>query len=195
MKEQKKDRRVQRTRNLLHEALQELMIEKGYEAITVQDLIDRANIGRSTFYSHFVDKEELLVENVNILRELIKEQMVKIETIKTKAFRFEFSLSFLQHAQDSKRLWKATVAPSGLFVLHHIKRVISDLIREEITISNSFNSLKIPQDIAVEFVVNTLMSLIHWWMDGEKHTQVSAIEVDEMFHQLVLTGIGSEILN
>ncbi|MDP5274107.1 TetR/AcrR family transcriptional regulator [Chengkuizengella axinellae] len=189
MKEQKKDRRVQRTRNLLHEALQDLMVEKGYEAITVQDLIDRANIGRSTFYSHFVDKEELLAENVNILSELLKEQIDKSETKKTEVFRFKFSLSFLKHVQESKHLWKATVAPSGMFVLHHIKRVISDLVQEEILISNYSNSSLIPQDIAVDFVVNTLMSLIHWWMNGEEHIQVSAVDVDEMFHRLVLSGL------
>ena len=50
------DRRVQRTRQLLQDALISMMIEKGYAATTVQDIIGRANVGRATFYAHFADK-------------------------------------------------------------------------------------------------------------------------------------------
>jgi AcrR family transcriptional regulator len=57
----KQDRRSQRTRHLLSEALVSLIREKGYDTITVSDLIDRANIGRSTFYSHYRDKDDLFV--------------------------------------------------------------------------------------------------------------------------------------
>lgn len=49
----KADRRSERTRQLLNAALIELMLEQRYDEITVQDIIDRANIGRSTFYAHF----------------------------------------------------------------------------------------------------------------------------------------------
>ena len=53
------DRRVQRTRTLLLDALLDLIAEKGYAAVTVQDIVDRANVGRSTYYAHFLDKREL----------------------------------------------------------------------------------------------------------------------------------------
>ena len=56
----KPDRRVQRTRELLSEALMSLILEKGYDALTVQDIADRANVSRATFYLHFKDKEDLL---------------------------------------------------------------------------------------------------------------------------------------
>ncbi|MEP7189354.1 MAG: helix-turn-helix domain-containing protein [Roseiflexaceae bacterium] len=55
------DRRVQRTRKLLQDALTTLIVEKGYEAVTVQDIIDRVNVGRSTFYDHFLNKQALLL--------------------------------------------------------------------------------------------------------------------------------------
>lgn len=54
------DRRVRRTRRALHDALLTLMTEKSFDAVTVQDIIDRADVGRSTFYSHFTDKRDLL---------------------------------------------------------------------------------------------------------------------------------------
>src|SRR6186713_2598586 len=55
------DRRVSRTRRALKEALTDLILEKGYEAVTVQHVIDRADVGRSTFYAHFLDKDDLLM--------------------------------------------------------------------------------------------------------------------------------------
>jgi AcrR family transcriptional regulator len=55
------DRRIQRTRALLLSALLDLIVERGYEELTVQDIVDRANVGRSTFYKHFLDKHELLL--------------------------------------------------------------------------------------------------------------------------------------
>ena len=55
------DRRVNRTRRALKEALTDLILEKGYEHVTVGDVLDRADVGRSTFYAHFVDKDALLM--------------------------------------------------------------------------------------------------------------------------------------
>src|SRR5712691_3374816 len=56
-----KDRRIQKTQKLLHEALNSLIHEKDYDSIVVKEILDRANVGRSTFYMHFRDKDELLV--------------------------------------------------------------------------------------------------------------------------------------
>ena len=61
-----KDRRVRRTRNALIDALLELIAERGYDRTTVQDILDRANVGRSTFYTHFYNKEDLFLERMTI---------------------------------------------------------------------------------------------------------------------------------
>ena len=60
MGSRKVDRRIQRTRQLLEDALIALILEKGYDKITVQNIFDQANAGRSTFYSHFLDKDDLM---------------------------------------------------------------------------------------------------------------------------------------
>ena len=60
-----KDRRIQKTMHLLHEALGSLIREKPYDEIVVQEILDRANVGRSTFYMHFRDKDELLVSGIH----------------------------------------------------------------------------------------------------------------------------------
>jgi AcrR family transcriptional regulator len=67
------DRRVHRTEQLLRTALVSLIEEKGFETLTVQDIIDRANVGRATFYAHFDNKEDLLVSGFDGLRTALKE--------------------------------------------------------------------------------------------------------------------------
>lgn len=66
----KEDRRTQKTKKFLAEALRDLILEKGYDDVTVQDIIDRANVGRSTFYAHYESKEQLLVGNINFQQSL-----------------------------------------------------------------------------------------------------------------------------
>lgn len=57
----KSDRRVHRTREVLQKALIELISEHGYDTITIQDIVDRANVGRTTFYLHYTSKDELFM--------------------------------------------------------------------------------------------------------------------------------------
>src|SRR5262245_47432298 len=78
VKDRAPDRRVQRTRRLLHDALMSCILEKKYELISVQDILDRADIGRSTFYTHFQDKDDLLLSGFENLKGLLHgAQMVK----------------------------------------------------------------------------------------------------------------------
>src|SRR5215475_3738876 len=97
VKKKKEDRRVQRTQQLLRVALIELIIEKGYEEVTVQDIIDRANVGRSTFYSHFMDKQQLLLSGFEQLRvELGQQQHAAVDVSGERGLGF--SLAMFEHA-------------------------------------------------------------------------------------------------
>lgn len=188
----KEDRRVQRTRNMLYDALMDLMIEKGYDAITVQDIIDRANVGRSTFYSHFPDKEQLLLDSIGQLRGFLKEQSVNRSLPEVQGeYRFGFSLAMLQHVQSHKLIYKANVnKKGGAVVLQHMQGMLADLAREEVAeLLPSSASLPIPQEVAVEFVVNTFLTLLAWWVD--QNMPCSAIEVDRIFHKLTLSGLSA----
>lgn len=66
------DRRVRRTQKLLHRALISLVLEKHYDLITIQEILDRADIGRSTFYAHFSGKDELLISGIDDLRDTLE---------------------------------------------------------------------------------------------------------------------------
>ena len=186
----KEDRRVQRTINMVYDAFLDLLIEKGYEVITVQDIIDRANIGRSTFYSHFVDKEQLLISSIDQLRDFLKQQSREQTLSEVPGeYRFGFCLPMLQHAQSHKRIYKATVGKqSGGLVIYHMQRMLIDLIGEETAILfTDATSKPIPQNVAIEFVVNTFFTLLTWWMEQEM--PCTATELDRMFHKLTLFGL------
>lgn len=68
---EKEDRRTRRTKKLLANALMDLIKQKGYDSLTVQDVINKANIGRTTFYTHYESKEQLLIGNINFQDELV----------------------------------------------------------------------------------------------------------------------------
>src|SRR5215213_8734136 len=72
------DRRVQKTRKLLQDALIELVAEKGYESVTVQEILEKGNVGRSTFYAHFQDKEHLLHSILERLNELFAQHEIQL---------------------------------------------------------------------------------------------------------------------
>ena len=95
------DRRIQRTRAMLLSALLDLIVERGYEEVSVQDIVDRANVGRSTFYKHFLDKRELLLTGIAGLQELLTEQMATPNTQAAPSKRLLFSLPLFRHVQGN----------------------------------------------------------------------------------------------
>src|SRR6266566_58483 len=105
------DRRVQRTQDVLHQALISLMVEKGYEVITVQDIIDRANVGRSTFYTHYVGKQDLLRRGLkNLSKHLVAHQRAALA--QKGSFRergFGFSLALFEHVHSHRNVYHAIV--------------------------------------------------------------------------------------
>jgi len=79
----KTDRRVNRTRRQLRNALMALILERGYNAVTVEDITEKADLGRTTFYLHFRDKEELLIESLEAIAEELKAQVEQFAEQKT----------------------------------------------------------------------------------------------------------------
>src|SRR5918996_858713 len=100
----KQDRRSQRTRHLVGEAFVELLKEKGYSAITVSDLIERANIGRSTFYSHYRDKDDLFVNELDRVIEVLSNGIPDQDDMP-----FFPSLELFRHVGEEYELYKALV--------------------------------------------------------------------------------------
>lgn len=186
-----KDRRIVRTRKLLHEALLALMIEKGYEEVTIQHIIDRANVGRSTFYSHFLDKQDLLQSGIDQLKQqLTHHQQPSAANIDmTQPFRLSFTLDMFRHAQEHYDLYRALVGrQSGALVQQFMKEMFSELLQQEFHARRYFEDLEpIMQDLITQYVVSSLLSMLNWWLDQKM--PLTAEQMDERYHALTTPGI------
>lgn len=178
------DRRIARTRSLLQDALISLMIEQGYEETTVQQIIDRANVGRATFYAHFPDKRALLDSRLESLQ-----AMLAAERPKQAPCRLGFSLAMLDHARSHLPLYRSIVhRESGGFVLAKIRSIVAELV------SDDFKSLGVSRqseqrDLAVQFVTGAFMSVLTWWMS--RGAKIPQQEIDDLFHRLVMPGLAA----
>lgn len=184
------DRRVKRTRAVLRDALMELILEKGYEAITVQDITDRANVGRSTFYTHFLDKQALLETGLEELHEFLAQQLVVPAAANgTNRRALSFSLSMFQHAEGHRRIYRAMVdKQSGVVVRQQLQRVLTDLVREDLrALVPSTGSAPVPLEVAVQYSASAFLGLLTWWLDQK--VPCPPEEMDRLFRSLTLPGI------
>ncbi len=189
------DRRVGRTRKLLEDALYDLIVEKGYDAVTVQDIIDRANVGRSTFYAHYTDKRQLLFSHFGELEAELSEQqrLVRARTEDPIERVFGFSLAMFRHAQEYRRVWGAMVGKqSGFAVLRELQRILEKIVGREIAaLAARGLTPVVPPAVTTRFIVNSLLGLHTWWMD--EGSRYSAEEVDRMFRVLTKPGIAAAL--
>ena len=183
------DRRVARTRETLHQALMALIVRKGFDATTVQDIIDEADVGRSTFYAHYTGKEDLLRSGFERLR-------AQLEAARTdgrsaaiaSGRRFAFSLALFEHASGYAEVYRALVGGrGGHAVLMELRRALSDMVRadRETTVLPP----DVPRELYERFVVDAFLSVLTWWL--ERRPLLPPREVDGMFRRLALCGEAS----
>src|SRR5215831_19719972 len=124
--EQIKDRRIQKTKSLLHEAIGSLIREKPYDAIVVQEILDRANVGRSTFYMHFRDKDELLASGIHeILRTVHADEFPASGKKDERIIRF--SVPVFEHIHRHRQAGAAGMGTRGRAIIHeHLQRVLAE---------------------------------------------------------------------
>lgn len=189
MKAAKPDRRVQRTRGLLRDALVSLILEKGYQKITVQDLIDRANVGRSTFYSHYRDKEDLLFSGFDELAHDLHRHTLSPQATEDDREHLLHSLEFFIHADNNKELYMAMIESGGGEQLLEIGRQHMQNHIEAHLIHYPSVGKDIPLAVITNFLAGSLLSMIIWWLEGKK--PYTPEEMDDMFNALAMPGIRS----
>jgi AcrR family transcriptional regulator len=180
------DRRIQRTRQLLQDALIALILEKGFDAVTVQDVIDRANVGRSTFYAHFQDKEDLLHSSFEHLRVLFE------EFFNQQAMDHEspwiLSLSMFQHAEKQRKLYKALAGKQGgNLALTNIQKYLQMYMRDHLAEQLKKTKKSMPPEILAHYIANSFTSLLTWWLNND--SRISAEQMNDYFRQLVEPGV------
>jgi AcrR family transcriptional regulator len=161
----REDRRSRRTRQTLQQALRELMMEQRYDQITVQDIIDRANVGRSTFYSHYLDKDDLLRSEIE---ELLSRFARRMED-DAKTARLLPSLELLQHFRDSHALIRALVRGRAMEpVLKTMHSQLSSQIEARLRgLMGTSTSPQVPVSLVANYVAGTLLMLFQWWLDRD----------------------------
>jgi AcrR family transcriptional regulator len=182
------DRRVGKTRRALKEGLTDLILEKGYEAVTVQDIIDRADVGRSTFYAHFTDKEDLLMAILSDLQVPGPE----ISSRKADDPAFGWTLELFIHFGSARRLFKALASSqSGPPGQREMTSWLEELAEAELARLRAPRQLDpVQRETVVRFLVGTFMGFMVWWMrDGNEN--LPAETVDHAFRSLVMPGVAN----
>jgi len=182
----KPDKRVRRTHERLGSALIELIQEKPIDDVTVQEVLDRASVGRSTFYLHFRDKNDLLLSELEKFLEMMS---TALSIRKEESHRVVPVAELFAHIGKQKKIYRA-LADSGrlndFFDLAqgYFSRGIEQRLRE------SKRLPKLPQrELAVRAfaLAGSLLSLLRWWLNrGAKEPPG---EMDELFHRIAWNGL------
>ena len=187
----KDDRRVQRTQQVLRMALVSLIEEKGVEALTVQDIIDRANVGRATFYAHFDNKEDLLVSGFDGLRAVLKElqRQEHMRTASSDERLFAFSHEMFAHIADYRKVFRAMVGKrSGALVQQLLQKIVADLVRDDLnSMVERREERSAPAEAVVQFVTGGFFGVAMLWATGK--LPLSVEEVNALFRRLVMPGV------
>ncbi len=184
------DRRVERTRQLLEAALLSLIKEKEFEAISVQEIIDRANVGRATFYAHYDNKEDLLESGfdglLTTLRERQREARSHEGTIEERLFAFSHHL--LTHADEHRDIFPAMVSNRGGALIQHLLRnLLVKVVREDVREAAKGTARPVPEEAIVQFIAGGLFGLMMWWLGGKK--RLSVVEVEALFRKLAVPAL------
>lgn len=180
------DRRVRKTQAALSRALIELMVEKGYEAVTVQDIIDRADVGRSTFYAHFSDKQDLLRSGIDEMGARLRQACASPASSDA---LFGFSLEMFRHSDGHRPLIRALVGrKSGTLVLGWFSDIFADLVRQELArLPASRQGMSVPHEVIVQFVVGAYVAVLTWWLESD--VDRTPEEMDRFFRELATPGV------
>ena len=172
----KDDRRVRRTRAALREALVALIVERGWDGFSVQDLCQRADVGRSTFYMHFADKEEVLGGAFADLGRELRGQLARSGAARP----LGFSIGLFQHAQEHLTVFRAWVGRrSSHIVQGKMRDLVLELVREDLARLLPSGSRR---DGVAAFLAGALFELLIWSLEAKPPTTAGA--ADALFQEL-----------
>ncbi len=186
----KPDQRIRRTCERLGSALLALILERQFDEVTVQDVLDRASVGRSTFYLHYRDKNDLLLSQ---LEKFLETMSTALSVRNEESHRVVPVAELFSHIGNQNQLYRS-LADSGhlteFFELAqgYFARGIEQRLSESKRLSNL--RLSLPQrelGARASALAGSLLSLLRWWLDrGEKESPQT---MDELFHRMVWNGL------
>ena len=196
------DRRVTRTRRHLREALMQLILEKGYDAVTIEDITERAELGRTTFYLHYRDKEELLLESIEATAQELYQQIYPEKGPQGPSSPQE-GLHAIErvftHAAANSLLYRIILKGGAASkVRHTILNFLSEAALPifERNLPNP-RMFPVPLQAVSSYFAASLLGFLTWWLEEE--TPYPPEEASRYFTQLFLFGLrglhdGSKLL-
>jgi AcrR family transcriptional regulator len=182
----KPDQRIRRTCERLGSALVALIQEKPIDDVTVQEVLDRASVGRSTFYLHYRDKDDLLLSQLETFLEMMS---TALSIRQEESHRVVPVAELFEHIGSQKKVYRA-LADSGrlndFFDLAqgYFARGIEQRLKE----SKRLSSFPQPEVAArASALAGSVLSLLRWWLD--RGAKESPRAMDELFHRMVWKGL------
>lgn len=159
------DRRVKRTQRLLAQALIALTLERGYEAVTIRDITQRADIGYATFFRHYHDKDELLEDVLQVVLEELIDRLQPHRAEAPGADPATIGTLIFQYVRDHSEVCRVLLGSKGptLPVRRVIEAGAQRMLREHTARQGGI----VPVEIAAYHVVAATIALIQWWLDHE----------------------------
>jgi len=187
-----RDRRVRRTRRSLGEALIALIVERGYDRITVQDILDRADVGRSTFYAHFRDKDALLLSSFDELRDDLRRDMDALTPGEMPDDPAHPVSVVFRHAYDHRPIYRALCGRQGGNVVDgHLRTMFGALLGDHLRPHLAAAGSSLPPAIVAEFYASALIGVLKWWVNED--FPYSPHEVAAAYGALAAPGIMAAI--
>ncbi len=173
--EKNEDRRSRRTKQLLKKASIELILESGFENVRVQDIIERADVGRTSFYAHFKNKEDLLLQNLDDLEEMF-------ESDEENAEAGHFSLMMFRHLNENWRLAKGLMGNKRIPVVrNHVQKIITNYYKRRYREEFPQSASDLEVEAAAIVAAGALVSLTLWWLSMKK--PITPEEMHTMFRK------------
>jgi AcrR family transcriptional regulator len=180
----KTDRRILRTRDTLGDALIALMHEKNFDEITVQDVLDRAGVGRSTFYVHYRDKDDLFLSDVEDFLELVSSALKRQDASTKRLLPVQ---EFFTHVREVREFYAALVRSGKMNDVQALARgFFARSIEERLEMAGA--KIEPPERSAQAHVLaGSFFSLLDWWID--KGMKADPKEMDDLFHRMAWSGL------
>jgi AcrR family transcriptional regulator len=176
------DRRVQRTKQSLYSALMQLVDEKPFDKITVQEILERANVGRTTFYTHFEGKEDLFPGSHEQIIRVISQSFFT-EGGDLRAEPSPELMTFLQMSQQNRDTYFYLMGGAqGGEILRLLRDRIAQHLDEQLRTLFQENESRVPFTVLAQHVASSIVSVTSWWID--KRAPYTVQEIATMLHQM-----------
>lgn len=180
---QYQDRRVTRTKNFLRNAILDLVVERGeFNTIQINDIADKADLARSTFYLHYSDKEELLYDALDYeFHKFFNE----IQEYHQKEYASIHLLSILKYVCDNPRYFQVVLNSVGTTkAFEQTRKTLGELLLSWVDFS-IFDS-SVPHDLIIYHISGTIINSIKWWL--ETGNEYSPEEMNNFIFDLIFNG-------